>query len=124
MLKHMQNEHSNLESEECNFKWKVMAKFRKPMQRQLSEAINIENCKNNELMNLKNEYFRNDIKGISLYNKQVKCKHCSLELGSIDELTSHIEYVHKRYKCQSCEYKAFGTSDLTNHTKISHSTNQ
>ena len=124
MLKHMQNEHNNLESEECNFKWKVMAKFRKPMQRQLSEAINIENTKSEELLNLKNEYFRNNIKGISLYKKQIKCKHCGLELESPDEIASHIEYVHKRYKCESCEYQAFGTWDLKNHTEKTHNTNR
>ena len=34
--------------------------LKKPMQRQLSEAINIENSSSNELLNLKSEYFRNN----------------------------------------------------------------
>ena len=123
MLKHMQNEHTSLDSEECGFRWKVMAKFKKPMQRQLSEAINIENAKGNEIMNLKNEYFKNNIKGINLYKNQVKCKHCGLDLEGLQELRSHIDYNHKPYKCKSCDYQAFGTCDLKNHTQITHGTN-
>ena len=97
MLKHIQNEHNG---DKCDFTWKVMSKFKKPMQRQLSEAINVENRNTNELMNLKNEYFKNNIKGIDLYKKQSICKYCSLELENVEELTSHISYVHKQYKCQ------------------------
>ena len=80
-----------------------MSKFKKPMQRQLSEAINIENRNTNELMNLKNEYFKNNIKGIDLYKKQSICKYCSLELENVEKLTSHISHVHKQYKCQKCD---------------------
>ena len=53
MLKHIQSEHRNIKSNECDFKWQVMSKFRKPMQRQISEAINIENSNASELLNLK-----------------------------------------------------------------------
>ena len=90
------------------------------MQRQLSEAINIDNSSSNQLLNLKNEYFRNIIRGIDLYKKQNICKYCSLELESLEDLTSHIDYMHKRYECQKCEYKAFGSRDLQNHTQNTH----
>ena len=42
MLKHIQYEHNG---DKCDFTWKVMSKFKKPRQRQLTEAINIENRK-------------------------------------------------------------------------------
>ena len=120
MLKHIQSEHRNIKSNECDFKWQVMSKFRKPMQRQISEAINIENSNASELLNLKNEYFRNNIRGIDLYKKQIICKYCSLELESLEEIKSHIEYVHQRYECQKCDYKAYGSRDLQNHTQNTH----
>ena len=68
-------------------------------------------------MNLKNEYFQNNIKGINLYKRQLKFKHCGSEVEDLDELKSHIEYVHKQYKCERFEYQAFGTLDLKNHTQ-------
>ena len=120
MLKHHQNEHSNLKSDDCEYEWKVMAKFRKPMQRQLSEAINIENTKSNELLNLKNEYFKNSIKGVELSCKQCICKYCSRAFEDKNELMKHIEYIHKNYECQQCDYKAFGSCDYLNHVKQTH----
>ena len=116
MLKHIQSEHRNIKSNECDFKWQVISKFRKPMQRQISEAINIENSNASELLNLKNEYFR----GIDLYKEQIICKYCSLELESLEEIKSHIEYVHQRYECQKCDYKAYGSRDLRTHTQNTH----
>ena len=97
-----------------------MAKFRKPMQRQLSEAINIENTKSNELLNLKNEYFKNSIKGVELSCKQCICKYCSRAFEDKNELMKHIEYIHKNYECQQCDYKAFGSCDYLNHVKQTH----
>ena len=42
MRKHMIENHNN-EMNKCDFSWKVIGKFKKPMLRQLSEAIHINN---------------------------------------------------------------------------------
>ena len=97
-------------------------KIQKAYAKTAKRSINIENAKGNEIMNLKNEYFKNNIKGINLYKNQVKCKHCGLDLEGLQELRSHIDYNHKPYKCKSCDYQAFGTCDLKNHTQKTHGT--
>ena len=121
MYKHIENEHRNLNGKECDFKWTVLNRFKKPMQRQLSEAINIDNTNSTQLLNLKNEYFKANIKGIDLHNKQFTCKYCSAICKNSKTLNEHIMMFHKQHDCEKCAYKAFGLDNLRKHKLEKHS---
>ena len=44
MRKHIENEHRD-DCSNCDYEWKVISKFKKPMLRQLGEAVHINNTK-------------------------------------------------------------------------------
>ena len=121
MYKHMKNEHDNLTRQECEFRWTVVKKFKKPMQRQLSEAISIDSENSEHLLNLKNEYFKANIKGIDLCRKQFICTHCSRISENSTVLNEHIMQFHKQYDCEKCDYRAFGLDSLKRHREEKHS---
>ena len=53
MRKHIESDHKNDESQ-CEFVWSVISSFKKPMLRQLTEAVHINNTAIDEILNLKN----------------------------------------------------------------------
>ena len=121
MRKHIESEHENIRSK-CEFEWKVMGAFRKPMQRQLSEAIYIQNTNPTEILNLKSEYFSNNINGLELTNhtRKLTCKSCGSKFDHQNQLEGHVTAVHKTYACPKCSYISFGDRDLQNHENIKH----
>ena len=121
MRKHIESVHGNNRSE-CDFEWKVINSFRKPMQRQLSEAVHIHNTKTNELLNLKNEYFSNNIRALELPNSEnnITCNSCGHKFDKQNQFKEHFTANHKRYKCSDCDYVSFGDRDLKSHKDIHH----
>ena len=117
----MKNEHDNLTRQKCDFRWTVVKRFKKPMQRQLSEAIRIDSENSKHLLNLKNEYFKANIKGIDLSRKQYICQYCSRISETSTVLKEHITKFHKQYDCEKCDYRAFGLDSLKRHEKEMHS---
>ena len=109
MYKHIQKEH-NGNIDVADFQWKVLGSFKKPMLRQLSEAIEIDNTEDEECLNLKSEYFSHKIKRLEIIQeaKQIKCNYCSQAQIGFESLKQHIEDFHKRFECQTCDHKTFG----------------
>ena len=53
MCKHIENDHKD-ENSQCEFVWNVVSSFKKPMLRQLTEAVHINNTDERNILNLKN----------------------------------------------------------------------
>ena len=121
MLKHIEKEHSE-DVVNVKFSWRVIRKHSKPLQRQLHEAIRIQNKKEVENLNTKFEYNGQRINRISLSSNTAKlnCRTCGRECDQYEDLMNHNKKFHNRIKCNKCDYQAFGTSDLTEHTKNIH----
>ena len=56
MLKHIQKEHKDENSRDISFKWTVSSKFQKPLERQMTEIINISRAPPDESLISKGEY--------------------------------------------------------------------
>ena len=97
MLKHMQKDH-NTDAKNVAFTWNVLGKFRKPMRRQLTEAIHIEKAGKNAL-NLKNEYFKVNMKPIKLSNKEEEyiCNKYGRTFEDGKSLMDHKRGIHDRF---------------------------
>ena len=111
------------ENSRCEFEWSLVNTFRKPMLRQLTEAVYIYNTKATESLNLKNEYFKNNIEGIQLSKDQIyTCNKCGRNFETRSNLTEHFKDIHERLECVSgnCDYKSFGSKDHKNHMKLVH----
>ena len=118
MRKHIENDHEN-ESTKCEFDWQIVNSFKKPMLRQLTEAVNINNTKPIESLNLKNEYFKNNINGIQLSkDDEYTCNKCGRKFQSRKSLNEHFKTIHERLQCQDCDYLSFGNRDIENHIKL------
>ena len=126
MYKHIEKEH-NGKTDEADFKWKVIGSFKKPMLRQLSEAIEIDNTEDEECLNLKSEYFSHKINRLEMVqevknkNKPLQCNYCSQAQTSFESLKQHIEDFHKRFKCKTCDHNTFGKKGLKYHENAYHS---
>ena len=120
MLKHMQTDHDK-DVKNVEFTWNVLGKFRKPMRRQLTEAIHIEKAGKNAL-NLKNEYFKVNMNTIKLSNKEEEfvCNKCSRTFEDVKSLLDHKRVTHDRVKCQKCNFISFGSKDLERHSSEKH----
>ena len=81
MNKHIVKEHGG-KPDEVEFDWKIIGKFKKPLSRQLTEAIRIDKKSKDDNLNSKNEYFRHTVKRISLSNSDSKeeCGYCGKKL--------------------------------------------
>ena len=53
MWKHIQSEHKTEQPQDITFSWKVSGTMRKPLERQLTEAVNISRAPANTNLNLK-----------------------------------------------------------------------
>ena len=113
----MIEEHEGKKSE---FVWNVVKGFRKPLLRQLTEAVHIKHAGNDKVMNLKSEYFSNEINGIVLNKKEMVCKHCSKKFDKLLDMRDHFKLVHEKLQCSKCEYVSFGRKDMGIHVKYKH----
>ena len=123
MYKHAQIEHAG-NVKDVNFKFNVIKKFKKPLQRQLFEAQCIENTPLNENLNSKDEFNCQIIKRLDIHNtnKAINCNICGQESKSQTSLEEHNEKFHNRYNCDcdKCEYVSFGRRDMLEHRKLKH----
>ena len=102
------------------FNWQVIGKHRKPLRRQLAEAIEIDRTEPEAILNSKNEYFTQNIRNLSLSNKGEQCEKCGRILQDRKVLQKHIEEFHVETKCDTCEYISFGSINLKYHYKQHH----
>ena len=127
MMKHVNKDH-NGNKDEAEFDWKVLKKHRKPIQRQLQEAVRIQNKTEEETLNSKSEYLGQRIRRLNIDNKtnQHYCQTCGYESSSVESITEHKEKFHDKVncECEACEYIAYGTRALREHEKESHENHQ
>ena len=72
-------------------------------------------------MNMKSEYFNNNLKGVKLNRKECfTCRSCGKVLDTKSDLDIHCEKHHENIQCQECPYVSFGRTDLKNHLKRKH----
>ena len=122
MLKHVIKEHDGIK-ENVKFTWKVVKKHMKPLERQVSEAVNISNKKDGETLNSKSEFNHQTIRRISLDGRPQKkftCNTCGSMVKQHQELKEHMIMFHEKKQCKVCEYEAFGSKDLMYHTRRTH----
>ena len=120
MRRHIEEEHEQ-ESDNCEFTWKIISTFKKPMRRQLTEAVYINNTREDEILNLKNEYFSNEVKGVTLNSrKYVTCKECAGKFENMASHQIHFKMNHERLKCSECDYLSYGKRDSDSHFKRNH----
>ena len=120
MYRHIQEEHEgNIKNAE--FEWGICGKFVKPVERQLSEAINIERASIAECLNSKMEYFHHNVRKIAMSNaEKEQCNSCGRKFESVNDLNDHNKQFHMRFKCSQCEYISFGEKDIKSHKIIVH----
>ena len=58
-------------------------------------------------LNLKNEYYTNNIQGLPL--RKLTCSDFRREADDRDDLPEHFQAVHERKKYNTCEYEWFGS---------------
>ena len=121
MYKHIVIDHAGT-AENVEFDWKVLSKHKKPLERQLAEAIQIDRKPKNVNLNSKNEYFKQSTKRIEIVKdtNSEQCEYCSRKFLSLSDLENHEKDIHIRYKCKMCDYKAFGRKDLALHMNELH----
>ena len=100
MWKHIKNEHESKNPQDITFNWKVSGKLRKPLERQMTEAVNIARAKPNEVLNSKTEYNFHSIKRLKIQNnsQDFQCFECSGKFKMKNELKIHYEVNHVRIK--------------------------
>ena len=78
MHKHVEKEHGD-NDENITFSWKVIGQFRKPLARQLCEAVHIDNKSAESNLNSKAEYYRHSTKRITIQSDELnhQCGFCS-----------------------------------------------
>ena len=120
MLRHVLNEHKE-DPESVEFDWKIVEKFTKPLERQLSEAISISKKDKDENLNSKSEFFRNKVQRLGIIDEEMFiCKYCSREFYEKKYLSSHIEAIHERQTCEKCNYISYGSYDMNLHIENKH----
>ena len=119
MLKHIQKEHVN-KQHEVKFKWRVLQRFKKPLQRQLFEAQQIKMKARNVILNSKNEFNQNNTNGLNIQNRNYQCNKCSAKFDKFQSLSEHKESFHNRIKCTKCDYTTFSSVDLKYHMRYKH----
>ena len=82
MWKHLSNEHRGNE-EKIDFDVKVVKKFKKPISRQINEALRISGKKKEENLNSKKEYNGNSLKTLVLNDEnKFNCSDCDYKTSS------------------------------------------
>ena len=123
MHKHVMKEHEG-NSNGIIFDWKISGKFKKPLSRQLAEAVKIDKKAKDVNLDSKNEYFSQSVKrlGLAKDDDKEKCGYCGRKFPTIEELQTHEQEFHTEYRCkrEKCEYTSIGLKDLKYHTKSLH----
>ena len=125
MKKHIDDEHDGIK-EGVDFSWRVLKKYNKPLQRQLHEAVRIQNKKPEENLNSKSEFNGQRVQRIGLEKSHIvlNCKICGATSETLYKLNEHELKFHTRMNCDEtdCGYISFGRTDLIEHKKNTHAT--
>ena len=118
MRKHIEKDHKGNE-DSVKFTWNVLMKHKKPLRRQLHEAVNINNKPSHENLNSKSEFHSQRIKRINLEN-QLDCQTCGSISNSVEQRKSHQKKFHTVFNCTKCHEMCYGESGLKEHMKNNH----
>ena len=121
MNKHVIHEHEG-NTDGVKFDWRIVGKFKKPLPRQLTEAIKIDNKTNDESLNTKTEYFQHTTKRLGIEGREDKeeCAFCGRKFGRIKELQEHEKDFHTKNTCTICKKDFFGKKSLMYHIEDKH----
>ena len=89
------------------FAWKVMRKHKKLVERQLSEAVNINQKPSNENLNSKSEFIGQWLRMVDL-ERQYNCNTCGAIFSSTNEMNIHVKKFHEQVKRNECKMQCFG----------------
>ena len=103
MKKHILNEHMN-NNHNVNFKWKVLRKFQKPLQRQIFEAIKIKNTASDVIMNSKHEFNSINTVNSHINNCHYQCHDCGGLFKDERTMKNHMKDFHEKTACEKCKY--------------------
>ena len=94
------------DTHDTSFSWKVSSKFRKPLERQLTESVNIARASSQENLNSKSEFNSHSIERLLLPNEKehFQCNECSALFVGKFLLMKHFQANHKRIICESCDF--------------------
>ena len=121
MRKHVDNEHEG-NGENVEFQWKVTGTFKKPLQRQLTEAVKISRKPHEDNLNSKNEYNGQRLRRLNFNEQtdQARCDVCGAMFESRNKLREHHEKFHEAFTCKMCQYTSIGNVDLKYHRMYIH----
>ena len=119
MLKHINAHHGN-DKDKVDFRWKVIRKFNKPLQRQLFEANQINYQPENVILNSKSEFNSVNLKKLTIKRKTFQCNECSMKFDDDASLAKHRNDMHSKIKCENCDYTSIGKIDMKYHNKYQH----
>ena len=103
--------------------FKVLKKHKKPLQRQIHEAVNINRKTSKESLNSKDEFNYNNTKRLRLEEKTANphdCKTCGALFNSETDMNLHDEKFDKKKIYNVCDYECFGMSVMQEHKKTKH----
>ena len=127
MYKHIKKEH-NGNMDQVKFKWKIVGSFKKPLTRQLTEAVKIRNNNGVQNLNTKHEFNAQRVNKIVIENSNPKpkfyCHVCGLLSESESERDKHDMKFHRKVKCDVCNSDFYGKWALQDHTKNNHLTDK
>ena len=127
IFKHIKKEH-NSELDKVEFKWKVIGAFKKPLTRQITEAVKIRNNDGLQNLNTKHEFNAQRINKIVIEESKPKPKFYCCVCGHISESEAQKEKheikFHRIPKCEICNTNCYGEWALQDHVKNMHNTHE
>ena len=121
MYNHAVKEHQE-HIHDVKFKWNVLRKFKKPLQRQIFEAKHIDKKSEEQNLNSKEEFNGQTLKiiKVTVKRKALHCDTCGKEFYFQNILNDHNTKFHDRFNCEFCDYTSFGRRDLIEHKQNTH----
>ena len=121
MVKHIMKEHDG-NFDEVNFRWKILGSFKKPLTRQITEAVKIKRSKDEVNLNSKTEFNAQRIKKVIIERtkKTYDCKVCGLMATEESQLDKHDVKFHRKVQCIQCEESCFGERAHHEHMTNNH----
>ena len=119
MQKHIVSDHKG-HQDDVTFSQKVIKVCKKPLRRQLYEAVKINKKKKDENLNTKHESNGQRLRKLVIQENSFDCKTCEQLCKTLQHRIVHTEKFHQKTKCNKCEYEAFGQSGLKEHVRLIH----
>ena len=106
-----------------NFKWTVLGSFRKPLTRQITEAVKIRGNQGQQNLNSKNEFNAQKVQKIVIERSKPKydCSVCGRLFESEREKEQHEVKFHRVLVCEICKETVYGERALQEHINNIHS---